>query len=161
MLYQNNDNFYFRTKILVAGLWEDSSFFFLLSISGIPKIVNKKKYKKKKKMADVNSIHGKKFIKKKGEIKDTTIKIKCVGRGTNLHYLLCLISNTLPQSEQSSLHLQQFSAVASCYRPPATTISVFSYTSTAPEKENRSSNRLETPLSRGLRSQKGLFGWQK
>ena len=37
---------------------------------------------------------------------------------------------------------QQFSIIASCYRPPATTISVFSYTSTSPEKKNRSSNRL-------------------
>ena len=87
------------------------------------------------------------------------MKIKCVG-GTNLHYLLRLISNTLPQLEQSSLHPQQLSDIASCYRPPATTISVFSYTSTAPEKENRSSNRLGTALSRGGggggRNQKGL-----
>ena len=68
------------------------------------------------------------------------------GGGPNL-YLLCLISNTLPQLEQSSMHPQQFSVIASCYRPPATTISVFSYTSTAPVKKNRSSNRLGTPLS--------------
>ena len=99
-------------------------------------------------MVHVNSKHGEKLKKSK-------IKIKCVG-GTNLHYLLCLISNTLPQLEQSSLHPQQFSGIASCYRPPATTISVFSYTSTAPVKKNRSSNRLGIPLSRGLRSQKGL-----
>ena len=63
---------------------------------------------------------------------------------TNLYYLLGLISNPLSQLEQSSFHPQQFPVVASCYRPPATTISVFSYTSTAPEKENRSSNRLGT-----------------
>ena len=68
----------------------------------------------------------------------------CRGGGGNLLYLLCLISNTLPQLEQSSLHPQQFSVFASCYRPPATTISVFSYTSTAPVKKNRSSNRLGT-----------------
>ena len=69
-------------------------------------------------------------------------KNKMCRRGTNLHYLFCLISNTLPQLEQSSLHPQQFSVIASCYRPPATTISVFSYTSTAPEKENRSRKGL-------------------
>ena len=108
-------------------------------------------------MAHVNSKHGKKFkkIKKIQKIKNTKIKIKWVG-GTNLHYLLCLISNTLPQLEQSSLHPQQFSVIATCYRPPATTVSVFSYTSTAPVKKNRSSNRLGTPLAGGLRSQKGL-----
>ena len=77
------------------------------------------------------------------------------GGGTNLHYLLCLISNTLPQLEQSSLHPQQFSAIASCYRPPATTISVFSYIFTAPVKKNRSSNRLGTPLSRGVEKPEG------
>ena len=36
-------------------------------------------------------------------MKNTKIKIKCVGEGTNLLYLLCLISNTMPQLEQSSL----------------------------------------------------------
>ena len=56
-------------------------------------------------MAHVNSRHGKKILK---------ILKKCVG-GTNLHYLLCLISSTLPQLEQSSLHPQQFSVIASCY----------------------------------------------
>ena len=35
--------------------------------------------------------------------KNTKIKIKCVGGGTNLLYLLCLISNIMPQLEQSSL----------------------------------------------------------
>ena len=97
-------------------------------------------------MAHVNSKHGKKLKKEKKEkIKNTKMKIKCVG-GTNLHYLLCLISNTLPQLKQSSLHPQQFSVIASCYRPPATTISVFSYISTAPEKENRSRSRgVEKP----------------
>ena len=78
-------------------------------------------------------------------------------RGGGPIFTICSVwSLTLPQLEQSSLHPQQFSVIASCYRPPTTTISVFSYTSTAPEKENRSSNRLGTPLSRGLRSQKGL-----
>ena len=36
-------------------------------------------------------------------MKNTKIKIKCVGGGANLLYLLCLISNTMPQLEQSSL----------------------------------------------------------
>ena len=40
--------------------------------------------------------------KKNKKIKNTKTKIKCVG-GTNLLYLLCLISNTMPQLEQSSL----------------------------------------------------------
>ena len=63
---------------------------------------------------------------------------------------LCHSWNNLP-----CIH-QQFSVIASCYRPPATTISVYSYTSSCPAKEKRNSNRLGTPLSRGLRSQKGL-----
>ena len=47
----------------------------------------------------------KKFKKK--EIKNKKYKNnKKMCRGTNRHYLLCLISNTLPQLEQSSLHPQ-------------------------------------------------------
>ena len=42
--------------------------------------------------------------KKNNKIKNTKIKIKCVGGGGNLLYVLRLISNTLPQLEQSSLH---------------------------------------------------------
>ena len=125
--------------------------FFLLSTSGIPKIVNIKKNTIKKKWPMSTQNMAKNL--KKEKIKNTKIKITCVGwegGGDYLHYLLCLISNTLPQLEQSSLHPQQFSVIASCYRPPATTISVFSYTSTAPEKENRSSNRLGNPLSQGV-----------
>ena len=80
MVYQNNDYFYFRTKILVAGLWEDSSFFFLFSISGIPKIVNIKKYKKIYKKWPMSTQNmAKNFIKLK--MKNTKIKIKCVGGG--------------------------------------------------------------------------------
>ena len=100
-------------------------------------------------MAHVNSKHGKNKKSKKKKIKNTKKK-KCVGR-TNLFYLLCPISNTMPQFEQSSFHPQQFSVITSCYRPPATTISVFSYTSTAPVKKNRSSNRLATPLREARR----------
>ena len=55
-------------------------FLFLLSISGIPKFVNIKKYKKKK-MAHVSTKHGKKITKKQNKIKNTKIKIKCVGWG--------------------------------------------------------------------------------
>ena len=75
-------------------------FLFLLSISGIPIFVNIKKYEKIKKMAHVIAKQGKNNNKKK--MKNTKIKIKCVGGG-NLLYLLCLISNTMPQLEQSSL----------------------------------------------------------
>ena len=103
--------------------------------------------------------NNKKEIKEKRKI--TKIKIKCVGGwgggGGSSLFALSLISNTLPQLEQSSLHPQQFSVIASCYRPPATTISVFSYTSTSPVKNNRTSNRLgpPPPLSRGVEKPEG------
>ena len=86
-------------------------------------------------------------------MKNTKTKIKCVG-GNNLLYLLCLIYNTMPQLEQSSLqpstdlqhrHLQTTSYNHLLYS-----------TSSSPEKENPSSNRLGTSPRRGLRSQKGL-----
>ena len=53
-------------------------------------------------MAHVIARQGKKITTRK---KNTKIKIKCVGGGggTNLLFLLCLISNTMPQLEQSSL----------------------------------------------------------
>ena len=54
----------------------------------------------------------------------------------------CHSWNSLPCSHQ------QFSIIATFYSPPATTISFYSTTS-SPEKENPSSNRLGTPLSRG------------
>ena len=79
-------------------------FLFLFSsfYIGNPKICKHKKNTKKiKKMAHVNTKQGKKITKKNNKIKNTKIKIKCVG--DNLHYLLCLISNTMPQLEQSSL----------------------------------------------------------
>ena len=63
---------------------------------GIPKICKHKKIQKTQ-----NTKQGKK-ITKSNKIKNSKIKIKCVG-GTNLLYLLCLISNTMPQLEQSSL----------------------------------------------------------
>ena len=50
-------------------------------------------------MAHVNTNRAKKKINK---IKNTKIKMEG-GGGTNLLYLLCLISNTLPHLEQSSL----------------------------------------------------------
>ena len=69
----------------------------------------------------------------------------CRGGGAIFSICSVLISNTLPQLEQSSLHPQQSSVITSCYRPHATTISVFSYTSIAPVKKISSSNRLGTP----------------
>ena len=53
-------------------------------------------------MAHVIARQGKKITKNIYKMKNTKIKIKCAG-GTNLLYLLCLISNTMPQLEQSSL----------------------------------------------------------
>ena len=84
-------------------------FLFLLSRSGIPIFVNIKKYKKIKKMAHVIAKQGKKNNNKK-KIKNEKYKNKnkmCKGGGggggDNLLYLLCLISNTMSQLEQSSL----------------------------------------------------------
>ena len=90
-----------------------------------------------------------KNIKKRKKKKYKNKNKMCRGGGGDQSSLFALISNTLPQLEQSSLHPQQFSVIASCYRPPATTISVFSFTSTDPVKKNRSSNRLGTPLAGG------------
>ena len=74
----------------------------------------------------------------------------------NLLYLLCLISNTMPQLEQSSLQPSTVLHHRHIHRLPATTISYS--TSSSPEKKNPSSNRLgpPPPLAEGLRSQKGL-----
>ena len=84
-------------------------FFFFFLYSGIPKIVNikNKKYKKivKKKLKNGPCQHKtwQKITKKNKKIKNTKIKIKCVGGGGG-QFICCLISNTLPQLEQSSLH---------------------------------------------------------
>ena len=67
----------------------------------IPKFVNITKNTKKLKNGSCQHKTGQKN-NKKNKIKNTKIKIKCVG-GTNLLYLFCLISNTMPQLEQSSL----------------------------------------------------------
>ena len=68
---------------------------------GNPNICKHKKNTQKK-MAHVIAKQGKKNKTKKIKNKNTKTKIKCVG-GTNLLYLLCLIANTMPQLEQSSL----------------------------------------------------------
>ena len=94
-------------------------------------------------------------------MKNTKIKIKCVG-GTNLLYLLCLISNTMPQLEQSSLQ-------PSTYLQHRHLLQTTSYNHLLllhlliSRKGNPSSNRLGTPppLDGGggggvLRSQKDL-----
>ena len=78
-------------------------FLFLLSISGIPKFVNIKKFKKFLKNGPCQHKTWQENNKKNKKIKNTKINIKCVGGG-DLLYLLCLISNTLPQLEQSSLN---------------------------------------------------------
>ena len=76
----------------------------------IPKIVNIKNAKKLLKKIKKWPMSTQNMAKNNNKIffKNTKIKIKCVGGGGegrgNLLYLLCLISNTLPQLEQSSLH---------------------------------------------------------
>ena len=60
----------------------------------------------------------------------------------------CHSWNSLPCSHQQTF------IIATFYRPPATTISFYS-TSSSPEKENTSSNRLGTPLSRGAEKPEG------
>ena len=65
-------------------------FLFLLSISGIPIFVNiKKNTKKIKKMAHVIAKQGKKMTKK--IIKNTKIKIKCVGGGGGPIFSICSV----------------------------------------------------------------------
>ena len=66
----------------------------------------------------------------------------------------------MPQLEQSSLHPStvlhhRLLLQTTCYRTPATTISVYSYTSSYPGKKKRSSNKLGTPLSRGVEKPEG------
>ena len=86
-------------------------------------------------------------------MKNTKIKIKCVGGGPI--FSICSVWSLTQCHSWNSLpcsHYQTFS-IATFYRPPATTISFYS-TSSSPEKENPSSIRLGTPG--GMRSQKGL-----
>ena len=82
-------------------------FLFLLSISGSPIFVNIKKIQKKSKNGPCHRKPGLKKITKKKEKKEKYKKKKKMcrggGGGTNLLYLLCLISNIMPQLEQSSL----------------------------------------------------------
>ena len=92
---------------------------------------------------------GKKTTKKQQNKKYKNKNKMCRGDQSSLFALSDLSWNSLPCSHQQTF------IIATFYRPPATTISFYS-TSSAPEKENTISNRLGTPLSRGLRSQKGL-----
>ena len=127
-------------------------FLLLLSISGIPKFVNIKKIQKKIKKWPMSS----QKITKKNKIKNYKNKNKMC-RGGDLLYLLCLISNTLPQLEQSSLqpstvlhhrHLLQTSSYNHLLLLHHLLIS---------RKEKTKQQQARTsPLSRGLRSQKGL-----
>ena len=127
----------------------------LLSVSGIPKTVS---IKNTKTMAHVKIKHGKNLKKNKKKLK---LK-KCVGGGCNLHCFLCLISNTLPHLEPSSLqppsvlhhpHLLK----TTCYNHLLLhLLLIIIIIIIISRKENRCRNRLRTPLSRGLRSQTGL-----
>ena len=91
-------------------------------------------------------------------MKNTKIKITCVG-GTNLLYLLCLISNTMPQLEQSSLqpstdlqhrHLLQTTS----YNHLLLLHLLISRKGKL--KQQQAMNPPPPPLAGGLRSQKGL-----
>ena len=62
----------------------------------------------------------------------------------------CHSWNSLPCNHQQTL-------IITTYRPPATTISFYS-TSSSPENENPSSNRLGTHLSRGVEKPRRAFG---
>ena len=98
----------------------------------------------------------KKNNKKKKKKKNTKIKIKCVG-GTNLLYLLCLISNTMPQLEQSSLQ-------PSTYLQHRHLLQTTSYNhllrlhliSRRRKYKQQQARNPPPPLDGGLRSQKGL-----
>ena len=117
-------------------------FLFLLSISGIPKFVNKEKIQKIiKTMAHVNTKHGKKITNKnKGGGGVSICSVWSLTHYHSWHILPC--------------NHQQFSIIATFYRPPATTIS-YSTTTSSPEKKKTSSNRLGTPLSRGAEKPEG------
>ena len=91
-------------------------------------------------------------------MKNTKIKIKCVGGGTNLRYLLCLISNTMPQLEQSSLqpstHLQHRHLLQTTSYNHLLRLHLL-----ISRKRNHKQQQARTPpppLDGGLRSQKGL-----
>ena len=81
-------------------------------------------------------------------MKNTKIKIKCVGGGPifSICYVWSLTQchswNSLPCNHQHTF------SIATFYRPPATTIS-YDSTSSSPEKEITSSNRLGIPPRRG------------
>ena len=159
-------------------------FLFLLSISGIPIFVNIKKYKKKIKKWPMSSQNrakkitknklkmkntkikikcvgpmssqnrAKKITKNKLKMKNTKIKIKCVGGGNNLLYLHCLVSNTMPQLEQSSLQpstdLQHRHLQTTSYNHLLLLHLFIS------RKGKLKQQQARNPLAGGLRSQKGL-----
>ena len=96
-------------------------------------------------------------------MKHTKIKTKCVGGwgGTNLLYLLCLISNTMPQLEQSSLqpstylqhrHLLQTTSYNHLLRLHL----LISRKRKHKQQQARTPPPPPPPLDGGLRGQKGL-----
>ena len=132
-------------------------FLFLLSISGIPIFVNIKKYKKKLKNGPCHRKTGQKKKKKK-KMKNTKIKIKCVGG--DLLYLLCLISNTMPQLEQSSLQpstdLQHRHLLQTTSYNHLRLLHLLISRKGKPKQQQARKPPPPPPTSRGLRSQKGL-----
>ena len=93
---------------------------------------------------------------KKNKIKNTKIKIKCVG-GTNLLYLLCLISNTMPQLEQSSLQPSTVLHHRHLLQTTSYNHLLLHHLISRKEKPKQQQDRTPPPpLAGGLRSQKGL-----
>ena len=84
---------------------------------------------------------------KNNKIKNTKIKIKCVGGVGNLLYLLCLISNTLPQWEQSSLHPSTVLQHRHLLQTTSYNHLLLLHHLISRKGKKTSSNRLGTPLS--------------
>ena len=119
-------------------------------------------------MAHVIAKQSKKITKKQ-QNKKYKNKNKMYGGGGGAIFSICSVWSLSQCHSWNSLpcsHQQTF-IIATFYRPPATTISFYS-TSSSPEKENTISNRLGTPLSRGVEQPEGpsalqptTESWQK
>ena len=91
-------------------------------------------------------------------MKNTKIKIKCVGGwGANLLYLLCVISNTMPQLEQYSLQpstdLQHRHLQTTSYNHLLLLHLLISRKGKLKQQQARTP---PPPIDGGLKSQKGL-----
>ena len=103
-------------------------------------------------MAHVNTKQGKKITKKNQNKKYKYKNKMCVGR-TNLLYLLCLISNTIPQLEQSSL--QQPSRVLHHRHLQTTSYNHLLLHLLISRKEKPKQQQARNPPSRGVEKPEG------